>query len=152
MTLRTKLINTGNHKTDRLRIKVTSGNSGSETEAIHSLGRGESVDLNFSAGEGMELFCTDVIHGAGNVRSMTAGLLLTEGPGGKMMGTDFGDCMSRPDRIRSLAAALVNEIHVMKVHALSSGMEENPDAVAERLGRAIGNVVESAGIAEDCHP
>ena len=142
MTLQTQLINSGNHSTDRVGFKITKSCPQGINETMHSLGRGESINLDLSAGEGIDLFCTDVVHGSGNVRPMTAGLLLTEGPGGKMVDADFGDPnSSRSRRVKALLAAVINEMSVIE----GSGLPGAPDArIAITLAKRAADAANAA--------
>ena len=103
MTVRLQVINVGNHPDDVVRLKRGDGR-------IYSLERGESVDFN----KGGRFDHLDSIHGSGEeCRTHEAMALCRDGPGDKIIRATFNPSgSSGVDRLKALAAALINEIDV----------------------------------------
>lgn len=104
MTVKVKLINTGNHKDDRVAVNGP-GLAGKE------LVRGESVLLH----PGEDYRFTEVRHGGDtSCREHNVMAVMSEGPGAALVRSRFNPSESSAVlRLKTLAAALINEIDAL---------------------------------------
>lgn len=101
MTVRAVLLNCGNHPDDAISVHVNGGPG-------KTIKRGEFVDIE----SGQLVSFEEVYHGSGeDCRQHTPAALMSEGPGANLVRVRFNPSNSGAvDRIKTLAAALINEI------------------------------------------
>jgi len=99
MTVRAVLLNCGNHPDDAISVNGSGGKI---------IKRGEFVDLF----DGAECSFSTVHHGSGEAcRQHEPAAIMSEGPGAGLVRVTFNPSNSETvDRIKTLAAALINEI------------------------------------------
>ena len=107
MTATLFLINGGNHPNDKVALKI------GDRPTVHCLSHGEFVPLNVSQGQSVTVTCTDINHGSGDCHDFKPSILMTEGPGFKMLRVP-GGVKGIFGRIQALCVALINELHVLR--------------------------------------
>lgn len=109
MTVKTALINVGNHREDRVAVtrKAFGAAHGAPAEEVGELDRGEAVEIQEDFWYAFEALA----HGGGeSSRTHVAMAAMIEGPGEHIVRTDFNpSALGSVERIKMLAAALINE-------------------------------------------
>ncbi|MCY3648304.1 MAG: hypothetical protein OXG40_01065 [Acidimicrobiaceae bacterium] len=123
MTIKAFLVNCGNHAADQINVR-----GGELPGAGMTVMRGGAVELE----AGRNYIFRETHHGGDDTcRDHQPMAVMSEGPGADLVRTAFnpsGD--GAEDRIKALAAALVNEIDALPVDPADGGRVARPKAVA----------------------